>query len=54
MAGIISGKEIEIPEEIKDILEFGEEVILAFQETGLSRRTAENQDEKYKRSNSNG
>jgi hypothetical protein len=35
MAGIISGKEIETPKEVKDILEFDEKVLLAFQQAGL-------------------
>lgn len=35
MAGIISGKEIEVPKEIQNILEFDEKVLLAFQQAGL-------------------
>jgi hypothetical protein len=35
MAGIISGKEIEVPKEVQNILEPDERVLLAFQEAGL-------------------
>ena len=35
MAGVISGKEIEVPKEIQNILEFDEKVLLAFQQAGL-------------------
>ena len=32
MAGIISGKEIEVPKEVQNILEFDEKVLYAFQQ----------------------
>ena len=35
MAGIVSGKEIEVPEEIQNILEFDEKVLFAFQQAGM-------------------
>lgn len=35
IAGIITGKEIEIPKEVKDVLEFDEKVLLAFQQAGV-------------------
>lgn len=38
MAGIISGKEIEVPKEIQNILEFDEKVLFAFQQAGLGEK----------------
>ena len=32
MAGVISGKEIEVPKEVQNILEFDEKVLYAFQQ----------------------
>ena len=35
MAGIISGKEIEVPKEVQNILEFDEKVLYAFQQASI-------------------
>ena len=36
MAGIISGKEIEVPKEVQNILKFDEKVLYAFQQASVS------------------